>query len=266
MRSRLCIASFGLISLLALLIVSTCGFRWGLEFAGGTEMRFRTDLALSRDWFGDEVEIQEVTSRDNHEYLLRSQDRLDALTTHPDIEILSSSFVGPAIGEGLVRNTQLAVLASLGLILLYVSARFRFRHAVVAMVALLHDALAVLAALSLAGIPLGIDAVAAVLTVLGYSVNDSIVILDRVRENASLDPRTPFRERVTRALHQCLNRTLCLSAATAMSLVAFLVIGPEDLRHFCFALLVGLVAGLLSTIGLVPALLVEWEERYPTGA
>ena len=124
-----------------------------------------------------------------------------------------------------------------------------------------HDTFAVLGAVALVGYQVDITTVAAVLTVLGYSLNDSIVILDRVRENLRLKKKVPYDELVNTSINQSLTRTIYTSVTTLLTLITLFMFGPEILRNFAFTLVIGIISGTLSTICIVTPLLVDWHHR-----
>lgn len=269
------------------LIMLLKGFNWGLDFTGGSEFRYQTKsevtaeqirkLITESDLAGlaKDIDVQQITTGaaagGTVEFNIRSgvdlsrekgfEPRLtDLLKTIPGggVEHRATQIIGPVVGAKLVKDTQLAVIISVILILVYVCLRFEFRHGVAAIIALIHDALGVLGMVALSGVSMDINVVAAVLTVIGYSINDTIVILDRMRENNRLYKKRPFEELTNMALNQTLSRTIWTSTATLMSLLALWLIGPDVLRSFCFAMVVGFIAGTLSTICLVCPIIVDW--------
>ena len=152
------------------------------------------------------------------------------------------------IGSDLQRRGIYAVAASLAAIAIYIAIRFRPAFAVGAIAATVHDVLVTLACLSLAGYDLSLNVVAALLTIIGYSVNDTIVIFDRVRENAKRMPAEGLDAVVNLSVNQTLSRTVITAGATFLSVVALYVFGGEALRGFAFTMMVGIVAGTYSTV------------------
>ena len=169
--------------------------------------------------------------------------------------------VGPIIGEELKqRGVYAFVFAMLG-ILAYIALRFRFSFAVGAIVAVVHDILITLAMLTFFGYDLSLNVVAAMLTITGYSVNDSIVVFDRVRENLRQMRRDSFDTLVNTSINQTLSRTIITSGTTAFAALALFVAGGEVLRGFAFTILVGVVSGTYSTIFIAAAAAIVISER-----
>lgn len=163
-------------------------------------------------------------------------------------EIIGQELVGPVIGEELrQRGINAFVFAMIG-ILIYISFRFRFSFAVGAVVAVAHDILVTVSMLTFLGYDLSLNVVAAMLTITGYSVNDSIVIFDRVRENLRLMRRDQFDRVVNKSINQTLGRTIITSGTTGFAVLALYVFGGEVLRGFAFTMLVGVATGTYSTI------------------
>ena len=160
------------------------------------------------------------------------------------------------IGSDLQRRGIYAVAASLAAIALYIGIRFRAAFAVGAIAATFHDVLVTLACVSLAGYDLSLNVIAALLTIIGYSVNDTIVIFDRVRENAKRMPAEGLDAVVNLSVNQTLSRTVITAGTTFLSVVALYVFGGEALRGFAFTMLVGIVAGTYSTVFIASAIAI----------
>ena len=266
------IIAVGLISLLVQ------GLNYGVDFVGGTLLQFR---------FNREVEVEEVREAlegldlakstvqrfSPQEVIIRSpklgseeQDEVEKILGEifGEVELVRVEDVGPAVGADLRRMAVTAVLVALLGILVYVSIRFEFRPGVTSIVALAHDALVVLGMLSLFQREFSAPVLAAILTILGYSINDSIVVMDRVRENLALRKKgETFGELVNRSINETLSRTVNTVLTTILPVLALLILGGEMLRDFSFTLLIGLIAGTYSSIFIVSSLWVEWEERKP---
>ena len=174
-------------------------------------------------------------------------DRLRTVATVP-FTLERSEFVGPAVGAELREQGGLALLAALALVLLYVLFRFTFKLAVGAVVALLHDPIITLGAFALFQWDFDLSVLAAVLAVLGYSINDSIVVADRVRENFRLLRREGPVEVVNISINQTLDRTIMTSVMTLLTMIALLAFGGEMIRNFALAMVIGIVVGTYSSI------------------
>ena len=171
----------------------------------------------------------------------------------PSSRFEKRELVSAVIGSDLQRRGIYAVAASLAAIALYIGIRFRAAFAVGAIAATLHDVLVTLACVSLAGYDLSLNVIAALLTIIGYSVNDTIVIFDRVRENAKRMPAEGLDAVVNLSVNQTLSRTVITAGTTFLSVVALYVFGGEALRGFAFTMLVGIVAGTYSTVFIASA-------------
>jgi len=165
-----------------------------------------------------------------------------------DVELRRIEFVGPQVGDELREQGGLAMLLALGLVMLYVGFRFQFKFAVGAVVALIHDVFFVLGFFSLTGIEFDLTVLAAVLAVIGYSLNDSIVVADRIRENFRKLRRVSTVEAINVSLTETLGRTLVTSLTTLLVLLALALFGGEMIHGFALALLVGVAIGTYSSI------------------
>ena len=173
-----------------------------------------------------------------------------------EIDVLSNDIVGPVIGEDLTRKGIWATLFALGGILVYIGVRFRFTFAIGAIVAVFHDILVTLAFLAWFDYELSLNVIAAILTIAGYSVNDTIVIFDRVRENQRMVRREPLRDVVNRSVNQTLSRTIITAGTTFLAVVSLYALGGEVLRGFAFTMMVGLLTGTYSTVFIASAIAI----------
>ncbi|MDP3720347.1 MAG: protein translocase subunit SecD [Acidobacteriota bacterium] len=271
--------------------VATKGLPLGIDFTGGTlaVVEFAQDgvteeqvRAAVAPLPGDEV-VQRYGAEADRQFMIRLplassgegaleatvQQIREALDTAglPAFTFQKRDLVTAMIGEDLQRRGVYAVAASLAAIALYIGVRFRFAFAVGAIAATLHDVLVTLACLSLAGYDLTLNVVAALLTIIGYSVNDTIVIFDRVRENARQQPAQALDEVVNLSVNQTLSRTVITAGTTFLSVAALYVFGGEALQGFAFTMLVGIVAGTYSTVFIASAIaiLLSQRSRGPAG-
>ncbi len=260
------------------------GFNFGIDFTGGTAYLVRTGPEVSVDRirsFLDEVGVEGVSAKeaiitevesplaDYKEFSVRvgllSNDGVIALRKAFEeklqAEVLQSEVVGPAVGAELRKNTVLAVLVGLGLILIYMAFRFDWIFGVASVIAVGHDVAITAGAFSLMGLEFTIPIVAALLTIIGYSINDSIIISDRIRENQKVVRGIPYNELVDLSINQTLSRTVMTSFTTMLPLLALLFIGGPVLRDFSIALLIGIVVGTFSSIYVVGSLVTWWKMR-----
>ena len=178
-----------------------------------------------------------------------------------EFEVISQDLVGPVIGQELQRRGLNAFVFAMAGILVYIGLRFRFSFAVGAVVAVVHDIAVTLSLLTFFGYELSLNVVAAMLTITGYSVNDSIVVFDRVRENLRLMRRDTFGHLVNTSINQTLARTVITSGTTGFAVLALYVLGGEVLRGFAFTMLVGVLSGTYSTIFVAAMIALAITER-----
>ena len=258
----------GVIIGVSLLSLAVLGLNRGLDFTGGTliEVGYKAPMdlaevrtALSEGGFGNVMVQQFGTTRD---VLLRippvgevndaelSQRVLHALNeAAPDqVELRRVEFVGPQVGKELAEQSGLAVLFSVIGILIYVAMRFEWRFSVGAVVATLHDAIVTLGVFSLLQIDFDLNVLAAVLTVIGYSLNDTIVLFDRVRENFRKVRKGTVLEIMNQSVNETMSRTIITAGTVFLVVVALYLFGGESLRGFSLALIIGVVFGTYSTI------------------
>ncbi|MDD4364956.1 MAG: protein translocase subunit SecF [Synergistales bacterium] len=181
----------------------------------------------------------------------------------PDMEVFRFEKVGPVVGQQLRQEALLGVLLALGGILLYITVRFRFRFAVASVLALVHDSIIVLGIFSATGREVTLPFIAAILTIVGYSLNDTIVVLDRVRENWKELRRLGMADLLNFSINQTLSRTINTSLTTFLPVLALFLWGGPVLVNFSFAFLVGIVVGTYSSVFVAGAILVEWHQRSP---
>ena len=274
------------LALLMTAVVFLHGFNFGIDFTGGTAYLVRTGPEVTVDRirsFLDEVQIEGVSAKeaiitevesplaDYREFSVRvgllSNDGVIALRKAFEeklkAEVLQSEVVGPAVGAELRRNTVLAVLVGLGLILIYMAFRFDWIFGVASVIAVGHDVAITAGAFSLMGLEFTIPIVAALLTIIGYSINDSIIVSDRIRENQKVVRGIPYNELVDLSINQTLSRTVMTSFTTMLPLFALLFIGGPVLRDFSIALLIGILVGTFSSIYVVGSLVTWWKLRQP---
>lgn len=256
--------------------IAAWGIDFGIDFTGGTLL----DLQLGREaslaevratlgGFGlEEAQIQKAGDRPR-EVLIRTR-----VLEEPEVsriqrafaaqyggaQVLRAERVGPRIGRELRRQAVVAVLVGLALQVLYITWRFRsVRFALAADVALVHDLLIVLGLYALTRRTVDSSFVAVLLTVVGYSINDTVVILDRIRENQQLRTREPFPRLVNRSILEVLVRSLTTGFGAIIALLILYFYGGPTLRDFIFGLGVGVVTGTYSSIFVASPLLVEWH-------
>jgi preprotein translocase subunit SecF len=168
--------------------------------------------------------------------------------------------VGPQVGAALRKQALWATLYSLAGMLVYLWFRFELIYGVAAVVAVFHDTLITIGAFSLANREISLTVIAAILTLIGYSMNDTIVVFDRIRENLRLSRREPLADTVNRSINQTLSRTVLTSGLTFLTVLSLYIFGGEVLRGFSFALVVGILIGTYSSIAVAAPMLVAWQD------
>ncbi|USQ14908.1 protein translocase subunit SecF [Legionella lytica] len=247
------------------------GLKWGLDFTGGTQIEISypqaADLtqireSLSHAGFKEAQVVSYGTSRD---VLISIAPREDIDQTHMVNQVMSAlpgavkqrvDFVGPQVGQELATKGALAVIVSLLATMIYIAMRFEYRLAVSSAVALVHDPVLILGIFAFFGIEFDLKALAGLLAVIGYSLNDTIVVFDRVRENfVKIRRGTPI-EIMNISINQTLSRTIMTSLLTLFVVVALFVYGGEAIHGFSLALIIGILIGTYSSIYVAGALAV----------
>ena len=169
--------------------------------------------------------------------------------------------VGPKVGKDLREKAILSIVYAIIGIVIYISWRFEFQYAVAAIIALIHDVLITMGAFSLADKEFTLVIVAAFLTIIGYSLNDTIVVFDRIRENMRRKGKTLLKDIINASINQTLSRTILTSGTTLLVVVALFFLGGEIIHDFSFALMIGVLVGTYSSIFIASVFLVYWESR-----
>lgn len=258
-----------IVSISALLIN---GLKWGLDFTGGTQIQIsypeRADLNVVREsiYKIGFKEAQVVSYGNSKDVLISIAPRLGIDQGHIVDTIMAAlpgaikqrvDFVGPQVGAELATKGALAIVVSLLATMIYIAMRFEYRLAVSSSVALIHDPVLILGVFALFGIEFDLKALAGLLAVIGYSLNDTIVVFDRVRENFIKIRRATPLEIMNISINQTLSRTIMTSMLTLFVVVALFVYGGETIRGFSLALIIGIVIGTYSSIYVAGALAVR---------
>jgi preprotein translocase subunit SecF len=254
----------------------------GVDFKGGTQVQVQfqnppdvnairqaTDAAGIKD-----AKIVQFDDASKHEMLISlptpsdasldtgRKEIVDALQAHYNNPIVSTSVqvVGPTVGKQLEKQAALATLYSLIGMLIYLWFRFELIYGVAAVVAVFHDTLITLGFFALTDQELSLTVIAAILTLVGYSMNDTIVVFDRIRENLRISRREPLSVVVNRSINQTLSRTVLTSGLTFLTVMALFAFGGQVLRGFSFALVVGILIGTYSSIAVAAPMLVAYQD------
>ncbi len=248
---------------------------YGIDFTGGVLQQYRfTEIIPLEDIRGALKEINTADApiqqfADKREFLIRTQNdnslevesKFKEAFGGNDFEIMRIEKVGPSIGKDLRGKALKAIIFAMIGICIYVSLRFEFRFAVAAIVALLHDVAITLGAIALTGRELSVPVVAAILTIVGYSINDTIVIFDRIREDRKLMRKSTYGEIINTSINQTFSRTLLTSATTLMVILALYFLGGEVINDFAFVMLVGVISGTYSSIFIASPILLDWPSK-----
>ncbi|MBN2515556.1 MAG: protein translocase subunit SecF [Deltaproteobacteria bacterium] len=277
---------------LALIVISTLsliihkGPNLGIDFAGGTlvQIKFKEPTSVNdiRDPLktinlGNSI-IQRFGYQDNNEFLIKTEKSSselkglsgmieDALrTAYPEgsFEIRRVEVVGPKVGKDLRQKGMLAMLYAMVGILIYITWRFEFRYAIGAIIALLHDVIITVGIFSILDKEFTLPIIAALLTIIGYSLNDTIVVYDRIRENFRSQRKQTLIQTVNESINQTLSRTILTSGTTLLVVGALFFLGGAVIHDFAFALLVGVIIGTYSSIFIASPTVLAWETIKPS--
>ena len=283
-RSKMFLGFSSFLMLASIVSFLSQGLNFGIDFRGGTTLRtesaqvvniaqYRT--ALQQLDLGD-ITISEVFDpnfrEDQHVTMIRiqAQDGQEAIssdivdwaletlrTVAPDIEFMSVESVWPKVSGELIQTAVIAVLLAIGAVLIYIWLRFEWQFAVGAVGALVHDVLLTIGVFSMLQIRFDLAIIAALLTIVGYSLNDTVVVFDRVRENLRKYKKKLLQEVMDQSINETLSRTVMTSVTTLLALIALFVLGGDVIRGFIFAMIWGVIVGTYSSVFVASALLLR---------
>jgi len=291
-HSKWFFALSGTILLIGALAIGGRGLNFGIDFKSGTRIQTafvnqhvtEADVAkvMSEHGLGN-AEVQKISNPNvggagfqisaktlQPEQVDRIQEALEKKYGHgtygradfvKGTKNFSSTSIGPTFGKTVANSAIIAIIASLLVISAYIALRFEWKYAVPVLIALMHDLLITAGVYSLTGREVTTATVAALLTILGYSLYDTIIVFDRVRENVPRMPRAAFSQIVNRSMSEVLTRSLATSFCTLLPVLALLFFGGETLKDFAFALMVGIASGAYSSIFIASPVLTHWKER-----
>ena len=264
MRPRKIASSLSiLLVVLSIFSLSFKGLNAGLDFTGGTLIEIKlsqsTNLEEIREVLGSKLEedFQVSYFGSEQDVLIKipggsennlSDEIVAALKNSFQFDLRRKDFIGPQIGEELRDQGGLGILAAMLVMMVYIMFRFQFKFAIGALLALVHDVLIVLGFFSIFYIGFNLTVLAAILAVLGYSLNDTIVVSDRIRENYRKKRKSDNVDVINRSLNQMLGRTLITSLTTLLVLFALLILGGDFIQNFAIALICGVIVGTYSSI------------------
>lgn len=269
--------------LVSLFLIAFDGLNYGIDFRGGLLLEIKTqgpaDMAQMRRTLGDlnlgEVTLQEFGTEDHVLIRLPKQEGGEAAqqagvsrvreALGSGIEIRRIEVVGPQVSAELFRNAIYATVAALLAIMAYLWFRFEWQFGLAGVISLLHDVIVIVGLFAMLGLEFNLNIVAAVLTVAGYSINDSVVVFDRVRENMRKYKTMPLFDLIDLSINQTLSRTFLTGLTTIMVLLSLYFLGGEVLHGFSLALLFGVIVGTYSSIFVAVPLLLYLNLRRITG-
>ena len=259
------------------------GLNLGIDFAGGTLVQVKFKQATSTEklrqaldqiklggsiiqQFSDrEVVIRTAESSSDLKGLsARIEEALSSAYGKGNVDIRRVEFVGPKVGKDLTNKAIMAIVFSWIGMLVYIAWRFEFRYAVGGIIALIHDVIITIGALSLLDKEFTLTIVAALLTIIGYSINDTIVVCDRIRENLRKSSKKDFSEIINGSINETLSRTILTSLTVLIVVVILFFLGGEVIHDFAFAMIVGVFVGTYSSIFIATPIVLAWEKISPS--
>ena len=279
---NIAVALSTLVNLAVLVLLITKGPNMGVDFAGGTvvQLKFQQKVSiadirrtLTPIGLGDSV-IQDFGETSSNEFLVRLErtaielgalgekirGALAAQFGEKQVEIRRVESVGPKVGKELRERATWSVIAATFMMGVYIWFRFELRFGVGAVIALIHDVLVTIGALVLAQYEFDLTIVAALLTIVGFSVNDTVIVCDRIRENMRKSKRLGLEMVINTSINETLSRTIITTGTALLVLVALFVLGGAVIRPFAFALMVGFFSGVYSTIFIASPVILLWEK------
>jgi SecD/SecF fusion protein len=269
----------GTILLIGALAIGGKGLNFGIDFKSGTRIQTAFVQSASQSQVASAMSAAGYPNAKVQTYSNKSIGgngyQISTKTLHPQtvqkvrsalearfgLRNFSSTSIGPTFGKTIAHSAIIAIIASLLVISAYIALRFEWKYAIPVMIALMHDLLITAGVYSLTGREVTTATVAALLTILGYSLYDTIIVFDRVRENVPRMPRAAFSQIVNRSMSEVLTRSLATSFCTLLPVIALLLFGGATLKDFAFALMVGIASGAYSSIFIASPVLTHWKER-----
>jgi len=261
-------------------LVVNGGPNYGIDFAGGTLVQVKftdnTDAATIKESLAP-VELGSLVVQhfgdDSNEFLIRVPESdegkdlskmisgaLETAYGEGKVDIRRVEMVGPQVGKDLRQKGLLSILYAMLGILVYIAWRFELRYAIGAIIALVHDVMITLGAFSVTGREIDLPIIAAFLAIIGYSLNDTIIVYDRIRENYGKHQKKGFLTVINRSINETLSRTLLTSGTTLLVVLALFVFGGGVIHNFAFAMLIGILVGTYSSIFVASPILIFWDD------
>lgn len=261
----------------SLVLVGVKGLNFGIDFAGGILIEARmpeaVDVSVIRELITAEIKDVQIQNVDQQDLLIRVAKTTEeqSVIVKKIQEILNNNFsnveyrkidyVGPQVGGELIEKGFMALLMSFAFIMVYIWIRFDWQFGLGGIFALVHDAILTLGFFSLSGLEFNLTSIAAILTVIGYSINDSVVIYDRIRENLRRYKKMDLADLINSSTNSTMSRTVLTSSVTLVSLLALMLFGGEALHSFSTATFVGIIIGTYSSIYISAPILIYLDPR-----
>ncbi|GAC1490364.1 MAG: protein translocase subunit SecDF [Solirubrobacteraceae bacterium] len=272
----------GMLLLVGSLAIGGNGLSFGIDFLSGTRIKTAFVQRATESQIRDvlkatghsDAQIQRVSAKElganGFQISTKTLQPADVVKVQAALSArfggvrnFSNQSIGPTFGRTVANSAVIAIIASLLVISVYIALRFEWKYAVPVLIALMHDLLITAGVYSLTGREVTTSTVAALLTILGYSLYDTIIVFDRVRENVPRMPRAAFSQIVNRSMSEVLTRSLATTFCTLLPVLSLLLFGGQTLKDFAFALLVGVASGAYSSIFIASPVLTHWKEREP---
>ena len=264
------------IMILGLAVGMIRGFNMGIDFTGGTKIQFNMGQEVALNDVKDVLKTESIKAdviyagQNNEKVIIKTTAAMDNQARaafydamekkfSPKLEkgqefVESSNLIGPSVGEMLKKNAVKAVILASVAMLIYIAVRFEWKFGVAAIVDLLHDVLILLAFYGLFNVQINSPFIAGMLIVVGYSINDTIVVFDRIRENQKYMKKNRMDELIDKSINQTLGRSIMTSLTTIIAIVPLFVLGGDSIREFTLPLIVGVTAGTVSSISMASPL------------
>jgi preprotein translocase SecF subunit len=281
-KRKIALAISGFILIVGIVSIIIRGFAANIDFTGGTEMQYRfaspvTETQLRDAFSGSGIEVEVTTLHAPHtdqpDWMIKIQGASDVDEKEAIEGVLSAAFpsnsntllamhkIGPRVGEELKWDAMWSIIWAMVFIVIYITVRFEFVYAIGALIALVHDVTMTLGIFSLLQIEISLPIIAALLTIVGYSLNDTIVVYDRIRENVKKVKGHQFIDVINISINQTLSRTLLTSLTTLFVVMVLFFFGGATLHNMSFALIMGILIGTYSSIFVASPVLIEWHAR-----
>lgn len=276
----------GFLMLATIVLLATRGLNYGIDFTGGIliDVKFEQEVEIGKmrsilknenlgdvslQTFGDPKNILirvggETASQANKNLIIDTVKKALSTNFKGEIQYRKVDFVGPKVGGELIKSGALALVLSFVAMMMYIWFRFEWQYGVGGILALIHDAFITLGFFSLTQLDFDLSSIAAILTIVGYSINDSVVIFDRIRDNLRKYKKMPMAELLNLSINQNLSRTVLTASTTVLSLIVLVFVGGEVIRSFSMATLFGIVFGVYSSIYISAPVLIYFKLRPET--